>query len=167
MSLTDSQWRSIVDVSECLPTDKPLRPGRYVALDKMQAVLRKSRRSSSQNATLWMVYEQILERGGEAMQGFTKDDLHEYFLISHFGGETHELFGRKRLKPYRRSSRLTKIEFTNFLDHIVRFMAERSVVLDMPGDQETACPKCHAISRDGCVTPAACELSLPGDEKAA
>lgn len=132
--LTAAQWRSVVDCSIYLPQDGSRSVGRYIALDKLREIIRKARRSSSQNATLWMVYEQILERGGEAMRGFTKDDLHEFFLLDHFGGEPHELFGRKRLKPHRRSSRLTKTEFADFLDHIVRFMAERSVVLDMPGD---------------------------------
>lgn len=134
MSLTDSQWRAIVDVSEHLPTDKPL-VGRYVALDKMQAVLRKSRRSGIQNALAWVLYQQILDRGGEAMRGWSTQDLHDFFLIQHFGADKIEAFGMKRLKPKRRSSRLTKMEFSDYLETIVRFMAEQGVVLDMPDDQ--------------------------------
>jgi len=56
------------------------------------------------------------------MRGWTRDDLHEFFLIDHFGYEVHELFGKKRLKPMRRSSRLNKQEFTDFIAHIQQFM---------------------------------------------
>ena len=48
------------------------------------------------------------------MGGWTKDDLHEFFLIDHFG-ENLKLFGKKRLKPMRRSSRLNKMEFADFV----------------------------------------------------
>lgn len=133
--LTAAQWRDIEKASVFLPER---RPDRYIGLGMLRTILRKSRRTNSQNATLWMVYEQILQRGGEAMRGFTKDELHEFFLIDFFGSETKELFGRKRLKPLRRSSRLTKTEFGDFLDHIVRFMAERGVVLSLPGELEGA-----------------------------
>lgn len=136
--LTPGQWRSVVDASIYLPQEGARKVGRYIAIAELQNIIRKSKRSTSQNATLWMIYQQIIDRGGEAMQGFTRDDLHEFFLLEHFGGEAHELFGRKRLKPYRRSSRLTKTEFGELLDHIVRFMAERGVVLDMPEDQRSA-----------------------------
>jgi hypothetical protein len=136
--LTKSQWHDVVKAAIYLPQDAHKRAGRFIALDTLAMILRKSRRTTSQNATLWMVYEQIIDRGGEAMRGFTKDDLHEFFLIDHFGGEAHELFGRRRLKPHKRSSRLTKIEFGEFLDHIVRFMAERGVVLEMPEDLREA-----------------------------
>ena len=95
-----------------------------------------SKRSLSQNRLLWMIYDQILERGGEAMGGWTKEDLHDFFLLDHFGGEPKELFGRFRNIPFRRSSRLNKQEFSDFVEHIVRFMAHRGVVIDMPEDME-------------------------------
>jgi hypothetical protein len=92
-------------------------------------------RSLSQNATLWgVVYPQILEQGGESLAGFTGEELHDFFLIEHFGSETSELFGRKKLRPLRRSSKLTTSEFADFLEHICRFMAERGIVIEMPGD---------------------------------
>lgn len=101
---------------------------------------RKSTRSRSQNDYLWAIYDYILKHGGEAMGGWTKDDLHEFFLITHFGSETKELFGRKRLKPLRRSSKLNKQEFSDFLETIFRFMAERGVYIPSPEDdwQEAA-----------------------------
>lgn len=92
------------------------------------------KRTVSQNSLLWALYGDILKRGGEAMGGWTKDDLHEFFLINHFGSTVRELFGRKRLKPRRRSSKLSKMEFSDFVESIVRFMAEQGVVLDLPGD---------------------------------
>jgi hypothetical protein len=105
-----------------------------IELGKLRTIIKKSRRTNDQNALAWHLYEDIIKRGGEEMRGFTKDDLHEFFLINHFGAETKELFGRKRLKPLKRSSRLTKMEFADFVDHIVRFMAERGVVLELPGE---------------------------------
>jgi len=90
------------------------------------------KRSESQNAYLWSIYEFILERGGEELAGWTKDDLHDFFLIEHFGGETHTLFGRKRIKPLKRSSKLNKQEFTDFLECIMRFMAQRGVYIPTP-----------------------------------
>lgn len=95
---------------------------------------RKSARSLSQNAYLWSIYDYILRTGGEQMGGWTRDDLHEFFLITHFGSETRELFGRKRLKPLRRSSKLNKQEFTDFLETIFRFMAERGVYIPSPDE---------------------------------
>jgi len=108
---------------------------RMIALGVLRTILKKSRRTTDQNALLWSLYEDIIKLGGEALNGFTKDDLHEYFLIDYFGSETRELFGRKKLKPLKRSSRLTKGEFSDFVEHIVRFAAERSIVLKLPGEQ--------------------------------
>jgi hypothetical protein len=90
------------------------------------------RRSLSQNAYLWAMYGLILDLGGETMGGWTKDDLHEFFLITHFGHEVRELFGKKRLVPLRRSSKLTTVEFRDFVDAIQRFMAERGVFVPDP-----------------------------------
>jgi hypothetical protein len=128
--LPASTWREI----ERSALTFPARTEKFISLGALRTIIKKSRRTNSQNATLWMVYQQIIERGGESLQGFTKDDLHEFFLIDYFGGEVHELFGRKRIKPHKRSSRLTKMEFADYLDHIVRFMAEQGVVLSLPGD---------------------------------
>jgi hypothetical protein len=92
----------------------------------------KRQRSLSQNAYLWAVYELILKLGGEEMGGWTKEDLHEFFLIHHFGHNVRKLFGKKRLVPLRRSSKLTTIEFREFVDAIHLFMAERGVFVPDP-----------------------------------
>ena len=95
---------------------------------------RKVRRSIDQNALLWALYGNILEQAEGILDGWDKSDLHEYLLGEHFGWETIEGFGRKRLKPLRRSSRLSMTEFSEFLDFIVRRMAGHGIVLQMPGD---------------------------------
>lgn len=94
----------------------------------------KAKRSTDQNALLWSIYADIIRMGGEAMAGWTKDDLHEFFLGSHFGWTECRLFGERRKKPARRSSRLNKQEFSDFVEFIVRFMAEQGVYLQLPGD---------------------------------
>jgi hypothetical protein len=92
----------------------------------------KSPRSLSQNALLWALYGQIIQKGGEAMQGWTKDDLHSFFLGNFHGWDKVKLFNQTRLRPLGRSKNLSKTEFADYVDSIVRFMAERGVVLDLP-----------------------------------
>jgi NinB protein len=87
-------------------------------------------RSGDQNRLLWAIYGEILQKGGEAMAGWTKDDLHSFFLINHFGSEVKELFGRKRHIPLRRSSRLNRQEFADLIESILMFMAERGVFIE-------------------------------------
>lgn len=90
----------------------------------------KKRRSMQQNAYLWGVcYATILQQGGEALRGWSADDLHEYFLGEHFGWETLEGFGRKRLRPLKRSSRLSTSEFSDFVDFIQRKAAELGIYI--------------------------------------
>ncbi len=56
-----------------------------------------------------------MEAAGESLRGFTRDDLHDFFLGEIWGWETIEGFGRKRLRPLKRTSRMTKQEFTEYL----------------------------------------------------
>src|SRR5689334_13123515 len=93
---------------------------------------KKRTRSLSQNRLLWSLYQQIIDRGGEAMQGWDRDDLHTFFLGNFHGWDKVKLFGQTRLRPMGRSSNLSKQEFSDYVDSIVRFMAERGVVLDLP-----------------------------------
>jgi hypothetical protein len=79
----------------------------------------KKPRTNQQNAYLWgVVYPMVLEAGGEALAGWTRDDLHEYFLGEVWGWETLEGFGKKRLRPLKRTSRMTQTEFTEYLHGI-------------------------------------------------
>lgn len=93
----------------------------------------KPKRSDQQNAFLWgVVYPSILEGGGESLRGWTTTDLHEYFLIEAFGSEVIEGFGRKRHKPLRRSSKLTKQEFSDYLAIIEARCAELGIHIPDP-----------------------------------
>jgi hypothetical protein len=44
----------------------------------------------------------------------------------------------KRVKPKKRSSRLTKQEFSDFVEAFVRQMAEHGIVLTLPEDEREA-----------------------------
>jgi hypothetical protein len=91
----------------------------------------KQTRSNEQNAYLWgVVYETIIQH----LPGWTADDVHEYFLGEHYGWETLDGLGKKRLKPLRRSSRLSTKEFADHLAFIQRAMAEKGV--DIPDPNE-------------------------------
>jgi hypothetical protein len=94
---------------------------------------RKSRRTDQQNRYLWGVcYAHILKVGGETLAGWTAEDLHEYFLGEHFGWEHLRGFGRVRLRPVRRSSRLSKMEFADYIGFIQRKAAELGIVIPDP-----------------------------------
>jgi len=93
----------------------------------------KKPRTNQQNAFLWGVaYPAILEGGGEALHGWTRDDLHEYFLGECFGWETLEGFGRKRMRPFKRSSKLTKQEFSEYLLFLETRCAQMGIVIPEP-----------------------------------
>lgn len=132
--LTPAVWAEIQKASVYLPDDAQNCLGRYIGLGDLRNVLRKSKRTNDQNALLWALYDDALTQGGEALGGWTKDDLHEYMLGEHFGWEVHEALGKKRQKPRRRSSRLTKMEFSDFVAFVVQRFAEHGIVLELPGD---------------------------------
>jgi hypothetical protein len=93
----------------------------------------KRTRSNEQNAYLWgVVYKTICDH----LPGWDADDVHEYCLGECFGWETLEGLGRKRLKPVRRSSRLSVTEFADYVAWIQRTMAERGI--DIPDPNEGA-----------------------------
>jgi hypothetical protein len=95
------------------------------------------RRSNDQNSLLWSLYADTLKAGGESLAGWDKDDLHEWALGEHFGwAELHALDGRRRLKPLKRSSKLTTVEFSEFVEWFVRRMAEFGIYLELPGEPE-------------------------------
>lgn len=92
----------------------------------------KRTRSNEQNAYLWgVVYPTILQH----LPGWDADDLHEYFLGEHFGWETLEGLGRKRLKPIRRSSKLSTVEFMDHVAFIQRAMAEKGIYVPDPNEE--------------------------------
>jgi hypothetical protein len=133
--LTASQWRTIEKESIYLPSQGAL--GRFIGLGTLRTILRR-RRTNDQNALLWALYSDALKLGGEALGGWTTDDLHEYALGSYFGWDRYDALGMKRVKPKKRSSRLTKQEFSDFVEAFVRQMAEHGIVLTLPEDVREA-----------------------------
>jgi len=98
---------------------------------KLEISENRRTRSTEQNAYLWgCVYPTILQH----MPGWDADDLHEYFLGEHFGWETLEGFGRKRLRPVRRSSKLKTTEFMAYLDFVQRRAAEHGIYIPDPNE---------------------------------
>ncbi len=95
---------------------------------------KRKRRSEDQNRLLWSLYGDIIRMGGEAMRGWTAEDIHELMLGERFGWTEMRIGKHRRKKPARRSSGLTTIEFSELIDFIVRYMAEQGVVLRLPGD---------------------------------
>ena len=94
----------------------------------------RHRRSDSQNAYLWGVcYATLLKC--DALHGWESSDLHEYFLGEHFGWEKLEGMGRMRMKPIRRSSKLSTTDFGEFVDFIHRKAAEFGVYIPSPEDK--------------------------------
>ena len=110
---------AVLRMVQQLPTDKPLA---------VTVEIWKKPRTQPQNRFLWGVaYPAILEGGGEALRGWTRDDLHEYFLGECFGWEVLEGFGRKRMRPVMRSSTMTKQEFTEYLHGIENRLIELGI----------------------------------------
>lgn len=130
--LTRAQWRDIEKASRYFKNEAL---GRFIGLGELRTILRKSRRTNPQNALLWSLYGDILRLGGEQLGGWTTAELHDFFLGEHFGWEIREGFGKKKQIPRRRSSRLTKTEFSEYVDAVVQKCAEFGIVLELPGEK--------------------------------
>lgn len=90
------------------------------------------RRSSDQNSYLWgIVYATICKQ----LEGWEPQDVHEYCLGEWSGWETVEGLGRKRLKPVRRSSKLSVKEFAEYVDFIQRRMAEHGIYIESQNER--------------------------------
>jgi hypothetical protein len=93
----------------------------------------KKPRTNLQNRTIWgLCYETILRDGGEELQGWDKEDLHEFFMGEWGGWEVVEAFGKKRQRPIRRSSKLNTAEFASYFDFIQRRAAEFGIYIADP-----------------------------------
>ena len=91
----------------------------------------KANRSQSQNRYLWgVVYPTILQAGH--LDGWEAEDLHEFYLGECFGWETLEGMSRKRVKPLKRSSKLSKTEFSDYVAFIQRKAAEMGIFVPDP-----------------------------------
>ena len=88
----------------------------------------KRTRTGEQNAYLWGVVYATIEKA----TGQEAEDWHTYFLSEHFGSDAVELFGRKKIKPRKRSSRLTTAEFADYIAFIQRRCAEHGIYIPDP-----------------------------------
>jgi len=92
----------------------------------------KPPKTTQQTRFLWgVVYPCILE-SSELLAGWHADDLHTYFLEAFGGAEEITGFGRTYTRPIKRSSRMTKKEFTNYLEFISQRCADMGIVIPEP-----------------------------------
>lgn len=89
----------------------------------------RRRRSTDQNALVWKLYDRILHACGEDLRGWGKEDLHCYLLGEFSGWEVLEGFGRKRMVPIQRSSKMSTVEFSAYLEFVYRFAAEHGIYI--------------------------------------
>jgi len=93
----------------------------------------KPPRTHQQNAFLYgVVYPSLIEGAGELLAGWELQDIHEYFLGEWAGIETITGFGRERTRPLKRSSKLTKQEFSDYLEFISQRCADLGIVIPVP-----------------------------------
>lgn len=98
----------------------------------------RPRRSEQQNRYLWGVcYPTILRGGGEALGGWTADDLHEFFLGEHFGVDVLEIGNKTYERPRQRSSRLNKQDFADYVAYLHRRAANMGIVIPDPNEYLT------------------------------
>jgi hypothetical protein len=88
----------------------------------------RSTRSQRQNRYLWGVCYRELEK----QTGQEAEDWHEYFLGEWSGWDRVEMFGRHKLKPRSRSSKLSVADFAEYVSFIQRRAAEYGVYIPDP-----------------------------------
>lgn len=77
-------------------------------------------RSSQQNRALWgLAYKMISDE-----TGYELEELHEYYLGTHFGWTVKTVFGQKKRVPNKRSSKLSTVEFNEYFAFIQRHAAQ-------------------------------------------
>lgn len=102
---------------------------------KVEITKSRKRRSDQQNRYLWGVcYPTFLSGGGEELRDWAAEDLHEYFLGEVFGWERLQGLGRTRMRPLKRSSRLSTVEFGEFVAAIQRKAAELGIYIPDPNE---------------------------------
>lgn len=93
------------------------------------AAYRKTR-SDQQNRYLWgIAYKALQDATGQPAT-----DWHEYMLGEHFGWLEHELFGKKKLCPLGRSSKLSTGEFMDYVAFIQQRAAENGIYIPDPNE---------------------------------
>jgi hypothetical protein len=90
-----------------LPTDKAW---------SVEVKPHSERRSDQQNRYLWGVCYPALA----AHTGHDPEDLHEFLLGEHFGWESYEVMTMHRKRPQRRSSKMSRAEFAEYVEFVQR-----------------------------------------------
>ena len=93
------------------------------------------KRSDQQNRYLWGV---VYAAFAKSLPGWDAEDIHDYLLGECFGWETIEGMGRKRLKPIKRSSKLSTTEFGDYVDFCIRKGAEHGIYVPPPDLEQPA-----------------------------
>ena len=101
---------------------------------RVEIVEHRERRSDAQNRYLWGVCYAELQR----VTGQDAADWHEYMLGECYGWETVEMMGRKKLRPMRRSSKMDKSEFAEYVAFIQRRAAEHNIYIADPNEYSEA-----------------------------
>jgi hypothetical protein len=86
------------------------------------------RRSDQQNRYLWGVCYPALADA----TGYDAEDLHEFLLGEHFGWEEYDVLGHKRKRPQRRSSKMSRMEFAEYVGYVQRTAANLGVYIPDP-----------------------------------
>lgn len=105
-----------------------------IALVDLRKILRKSRRSLDQNSAIHALFDETIEKGGEALRGWTREDVKEWALGEYWGWDKFEALGRTRLKPKKRSSSMTKTEASDFMTWYVAKMNDFGIPVSLPDD---------------------------------
>jgi len=98
---------------------------------RVEIIEHRERRSDAQNRYLWGVCYAELQRA----TGQDAADWHEYMLGECYGWEAVEMMGRKKLRPMRRSSKMDKAEFAEYVAFIQRRAAEHNIYIPDPNEQ--------------------------------
>lgn len=97
---------------------------------RVEIVEHRERRSDAQNRYLWGVCYAELQRA----TGQDAADWHEYMLGECYGWETVEMMGRRKLRPMRRSSKMDRQEFAEYVAFIQRRAAEHNIYIPEPNE---------------------------------
>ena len=90
----------------------------------------KKKRSDEANRYLWgVVYRTLADATGH-----DADDFHEYFLGEMYGWEEYEIMGRKRVRPMKRSRKLSSAEFFEYVEFVRQRAAQQGIYIPDPGD---------------------------------
>ena len=97
---------------------------------KITVDLYRKTRSDQQNRYLWGVaYKELQDATGQPAE-----DWHDYMLGEYLGWEEYELFGKKKIRPMKRSSKMTTMEFCDFVEFIQSRAAEHGIYIADPNE---------------------------------